>query len=592
MEMTKGENMKNALPYGSKLTSPDYTYTICAVLGSGGFGITYYGELGTRLGNINLKAHIAIKEFFPSSMCERLDGTNTMSYSNPTRDRVEKSRRDFLGEARRLNRLAGRHPNIVTVNEVFEANNTAYYVMEYLDGVSLKKYIETNGPISESEMLALMAPVVSAVAFLHNEHITHLDIKPANIMITGGFVDQPIRPVLIDFGLSKHYDTVGNPTSTLNDSGYTDGFAPREQYGGITTFSPSADVYSLGATMLFCLTGRRLPSSLSLTDNDIRTEIPATVSPRLREALLGALALHASERIPDAGILLKALPVAKDNALQSQTQVQPKQRSQIDFSKMRSDHQSESIENSSKLRHIGIKWIIAFMVTLLIVAAVVFIIVRGYGEKSSPILADTNSVEYASEAPVAPESETVAENPADESPAPYHDFPSEGDLHCVMKDGQNVYFNQEEWKGYPDSEKKGLKPKGIVVLAKYDDICKLEPFALALHDLNSGQPITWLELRQTSMINKLPNKKQYQELDRYKSAEDKFNEALIAYGGDALKFANYWGAEGDYSDNYGWYAADVWNYDNAHDRKVGGSNVSDNEYYVRAVYNLPITPRP
>ncbi|MBO5053726.1 MAG: serine/threonine protein kinase [Muribaculaceae bacterium] len=304
------DKKKNALPYGYVLDSGVYRYTVRSVLGMGGFGITYYGELKTRVGNINVDVPIAIKEFFPASLCERLDGTSTMSYSNPTKDQVERARKDFMGEARRLNSLANKHPNIVAVNEVFETNNTAYYVMEYLEGVSLDKYIKENGPMDEGRMLEVMRPIIDAVAFLHRHRVTHLDIKPANIMIVGGTVDTPERPVLIDFGLSKHYDAAGNATSTINSSGFSDGYAPKEQYRGITTFSPASDVYALGATMLYCLTGQRLPSSLDLKPGEVAGAIPAGVSPGLRRTLERALALDKEDRYLDAGALLVALPVA------------------------------------------------------------------------------------------------------------------------------------------------------------------------------------------------------------------------------------------------------------------------------------------
>lgn len=307
--MTADSKMKNALPAGTRLVSADgQAYTLVRVLGIGGFGITYQGTMSARVGHINVDIPVAIKEFFPSSLCERSDDTSAMCYSNPIAPQVEGARKAFMSEARRLNSLAGKH-NIVAVNEVFEANNTVYYVMEYIGGMSLKEYIEANGPMSEAAMLGVMRPVVEAVAFIHSEHITHLDIKPANIMLATGKDGSPVRPVLIDFGLSKHYDEQGGATSTLFGPGYSVGYSPREQYDGITTFTPTADVYALGATMLFCLTGSSLPSSLTLSDADIAAAIPAGVSASLRSVLLKALALHKGDRTPDAVTLLRQLDI-------------------------------------------------------------------------------------------------------------------------------------------------------------------------------------------------------------------------------------------------------------------------------------------
>ncbi len=309
------EKLKNALPAGMTLTSPNGKYTIRQVLGVGGFGITYLADYPVKVMNIETKVPVCVKEFFPSSLCERLDGTVTMSYSNPLKDQVEKSRRDFMGEARRLSALAGKHPDIVAVNEVFEANNTAYYVMEYLDGQSLDSYVKERGHLDEKEMMSLMYDIVAAVAFLHKERVTHLDIKPANVMIVAGDGDKK-RPVLIDFGLSKHYNPDGSATSTINSQGYSDGFAPIEQYRGITTFSPAADVYSLGATMIYCLNGERLPASLDLTDQRVAAYIPDWISPSLRNALTHALAIHADNRLKDAGELMRLLSASAEESTQ------------------------------------------------------------------------------------------------------------------------------------------------------------------------------------------------------------------------------------------------------------------------------------
>ena len=302
---------QNVLPAGIILDSGRYRYTVGRTLGKGGFGITYYGELKVRVNNIDIEAPIAIKEFFPSSLCERAGDAMTMSYSNPIKEQVECARRDFMGEARRLHSLANKHPNIVTVNEVFEANNTAYYIMEYLEGESLDTYIKDHGPMDEATMLTVMRPIIDAVAFIHDNLVTHLDIKPANIMLEGSADIVNRRPVLIDFGLSKHYDAEGNATSTINSSGFSDGYAPKEQYRGITTFSPAADVYSLGATMLYCLKGQRLPSALDLDAEMIASYIPSTISLSLRRFLIKALAYNARDRYADGRNMLTALPKPK-----------------------------------------------------------------------------------------------------------------------------------------------------------------------------------------------------------------------------------------------------------------------------------------
>ena len=196
---------------------------------------------------------------------------------------------------RRLQKIGVSHPNIVSVNEVFEANNTAYYVMEYIDGESLRSYVQRNGPLGEAGLRRLLLPVMDAVEALHAERLTHLDIKPDNIMLARR-KDGSIRPVLIDFGLAKHYGADGTPTSTVNTLGCSAGYSPMEQYMGIRTFSPTADVYALGATMLYCLTGETPRVANEITSDDISGAIPAGVSEALRHTISEAMEASARAR--------------------------------------------------------------------------------------------------------------------------------------------------------------------------------------------------------------------------------------------------------------------------------------------------------
>ncbi len=286
---------ERALPIGTRLTSPTGIYIIEAVLGAGGFGITYRVMSRIRHMNIEVEARFAIKEMFPGDVCERESTTGRMLYSTPVKDRVEQSLRDFISEARRLQSVGISHDNIVKINEVFEANGTAYYVMEYLDGMSLADYVAKNGPMSEEATRTLLSPIVDALSMLHKNHVTHLDIKPQNIMLATA-ENGEARPVLIDFGLSKHYDKEGKATSIRLPDGYSEGFSPAEQYGGITTFSPTADVYSLAATFYYCITGKTPPGALMLMDEELEKIIPATVSPEMKAALLHAMAHNPARR--------------------------------------------------------------------------------------------------------------------------------------------------------------------------------------------------------------------------------------------------------------------------------------------------------
>ena len=296
--------MSYELQPGQRLDSGSNQYIIRSVLGSGGFGITYSASFSTTIGSLPVQVIVAIKEHFLKSDCDR-DDSHAITYSKPASDRVENSLRTFISEARRLQSISGGHPNIVHVSEVFSANNTAYYVMEYIEGRSLAELVRETGPLSWQNTYELMKPIVGAVAYLHNNKITHLDIKPANIMLASE--NDSVRPVLIDFGLSKHYNEDGSATSALNIQGYSDGFAPIEQYAGISTFSPMSDVYSLAATIIFCLTGKTPPPALQLDRETADRLIPGDVPQNVRHILLDALKMRPNERINNAGALLSAL---------------------------------------------------------------------------------------------------------------------------------------------------------------------------------------------------------------------------------------------------------------------------------------------
>ena len=224
------------------------------------------------------------------------------------KDKVEESKKDFLAEAQRLNKISLEHPNLIHVNEVFEANNTVYYVMEYLDGGSLRSYVRKHGPLSEHEALEIMQPILKAVDFLHQNRMTHLDIKPDNIMLKKDADSGKLIPTLIDFGLSKHYDKNGKPTSSIRILGCSDGYAPIEQYVGINTFTPQADVYALAATLLFTLTEKDPVIATELNKDKIVGSLPESASSNVKEAIVEAMKMRKEERIESVMAFIGMLP--------------------------------------------------------------------------------------------------------------------------------------------------------------------------------------------------------------------------------------------------------------------------------------------
>ena len=290
---------------GHTLYNGRTSYVIESVLGKGGFGITYKGYSYSYDNNgDSVRQYFAIKEFFVEDWCERKEHTGYVVSTNPTREKFDNGKRDFLSEAKRLSQVS--HANIVKVYDVFEENNTVYYVMEYIDGSNLNDYISSHNVLDEAHSLKILQPIFDAVKVLHQNNITHLDIKPANIMLSNEASGQPTAK-LIDFGLAKHYDNKGNPTTTLRLSGCSDGYSPTEQYGGISTFSPQSDVYALGATLFHCVTGHRPPKSTETTVEHLAKLLPSSLSVNTQQAILGAMKMNKLSRTQSVDELVALL---------------------------------------------------------------------------------------------------------------------------------------------------------------------------------------------------------------------------------------------------------------------------------------------
>ena len=212
------------------------TYEILSVIGQGGFGIVYKGK------HRELGVDVAIKEYFPSDLSVRRDGTvqpSTQEFQDPFEEGLDR----FIREAKQLEKFRD-CPNIVTCRDLFRANGTAYTIMEYVRGVTLSKLLEYResqaDPLTEEELLDLIVPLLRGLQKVHDSDICHRDLKPSNILVRR---DDSI-PVLIDFGAAKH--EISKRTKSI--APYTDGYAAMEQIGE-GEIGPWTDMYGLGAVM-------------------------------------------------------------------------------------------------------------------------------------------------------------------------------------------------------------------------------------------------------------------------------------------------------------------------------------------------------
>ncbi len=280
------------LPVNTELQNGKYL--IQQTLAQGGFGITYLAI------HTVLKRKVAIKEFFIKEYCDRNSDSQVSLGTAGSRDMVERFRAKFIKEAQTIAALE--HSNIIRIFDIFEENGTAYYVMEYHEAGSIADYLKTYRRMSESEAVRLIKQVAGSLDYLHKRNMNHLDIKPANILLNA-----QNDAVLIDFGLSKNYDAHGNQTSTT-PIGISHGYAPLEQYraGGVGSFSPQTDIYSLGATLYKMLTGVTPPEAVTISLEGV-PEMPNDISDSSKRAIIKAMSPMRNDRPADVAEFISLL---------------------------------------------------------------------------------------------------------------------------------------------------------------------------------------------------------------------------------------------------------------------------------------------
>ena len=297
---TEGRGRKKAyiLPEGTLLRE---RYRILAVIGEGGFGITYAGR------DEVLDTEVAVKEYYPADIATRtVTVSSTVStWSEEDAEQYEKGRDGFLKEARTLAKFKN-DPGIVSVYDFFSENNTAYIVMEYLSGENLRKALTKKGTMSFNESYDLLLPVMDSLEKIHAEGLIHRDVSPDNIQMG---LDGRVK--LMDFGAARAIPRDGERTMSML---LKPGYSPEEQYIGSEKQGPWTDVYSLCATLYRMITGMRPEDSLQrmlLDELKKPSELGIDINPEAENVLMKGLSIRPADRYQSVEELKKAFEEAK-----------------------------------------------------------------------------------------------------------------------------------------------------------------------------------------------------------------------------------------------------------------------------------------
>ena len=271
------------LPPGTLLSQK---YMIGKMLGHGGFGITYLGW------DLNLEIRLAVKEYLPRDMAARTQDRHTiMPYTGAAKDQFEYGLEKFLDEARALAKFED-YPGIVSVRDYFRENGTAYFVMFFVEGVTLKEYLtQKEGRLPFDLALKILMPVFDALKEVHRTGLLHRDISPDNIYIT-----EDGRVKILDFGAARY--ATGEHSRSLSVI-LKPGYAPEEQYRSKGKQGPWTDIYSLCATLYRTITGQTPPESLDrMAEESLEppSALGVEIFPQAEAALLKGLSIRASDR--------------------------------------------------------------------------------------------------------------------------------------------------------------------------------------------------------------------------------------------------------------------------------------------------------
>lgn len=283
-----------ALPMGTILAGK---YLVGRVLGQGGFGITYVGW------DIALERKVAIKEYYPSGQVSRNPGSRGLTWYTSVQSQQAKQNgtQMFLKEARKMSKVDD-IPNVVRVRDLFQENETAYIVMDFVEGETLKARLEKTGPLPWEQAKGIFLPAIQAMEQVHQAGLVHRDISPDNLMLTP---DGKVK--ILDLGAAKDL-SVNNGASSMQVA--KGGFSPFEQYTQRGSSGPWTDVYAMAATVYFTLTGKLPPVATDrVVEDTISWEEPGlkALSAQALEALQKAMVISAKNRMQSMEELEKGL---------------------------------------------------------------------------------------------------------------------------------------------------------------------------------------------------------------------------------------------------------------------------------------------
>lgn len=383
----RNTNAPHQLPMGTILQEQ---YLIGRVLGQGGFGITYLGW------DMFLDTPVAIKEYYPTGMVMRDASISleTQDCSGNSSERFHHNRERFLREAKVLARFS-QVPEIVQIKNFFLSHNTAYIVMEYVEGIDLKRYVKTHGgKLGVEETLQILGPVIQTLGKIHKAGIVHRDISPDNIMMIPGGAK------LLDFGAVRDVGAaeINKELTKSTEAILKQGYAPIEQYQKRGSLGPWTDVYALCATICYCLTGAVPPDSpervLSDDGVDFLSQIPGLSAQQLG-ALRHGLELRIENRTPSMEVLYQELFAQSDPEDSNKMQNVPVEAAkEVHTKENPSEGRNEIDKTDSSGRKFAWKKLVIPAAALLLIGALGFA-VTSYGGDEEVVETESAQTEQA-----------------------------------------------------------------------------------------------------------------------------------------------------------------------------------------------------